>query len=76
MEIIRASELGEYYYCARSWWLRRVVGREPEGAERRAFGTISHVRHGRLVVFSQRLLWLGFALLIGGIGLVVWAGAW
>ncbi|WP_322513619.1 hypothetical protein [Chloroflexus sp.] len=73
MDIIRASELGEYYYCARAWWLRRVIGQEPEGAERRAFGTISHARHGRLVAASQRLLWIGLGLLVGGIGLVMWA---
>ncbi|WP_322513078.1 hypothetical protein [Chloroflexus sp.] len=73
MDIIRASELGEYYYCARAWWLRRVAGQETEGAERRAFGTMSHARHSRLVAASQRLLWIGLGLLIGGIGLVVWA---
>ncbi|WP_298816951.1 hypothetical protein [Chloroflexus sp.] len=73
MDIIRASELGEYAYCARAWWLRRVAGVEPDGAERRAAGTVSHARHGRLVVFSQRLLWIGVGLLAGGIGLVIWA---
>ena len=26
--IIRASELGEYTYCARAWWLRREQGVE------------------------------------------------
>lgn len=73
MEIIRASEIGEYYYCARSWWLRRVAGIEPDGAERRALGTIGHIRHGRLVNASQRLLWIGVVLLFGGAGLVWWA---
>ncbi|WP_322821872.1 hypothetical protein [Chloroflexus sp.] len=73
MDIIRASEIGEYYYCARSWWLRRVAGIEPDGAERRVLGTLGHVRHGRLVHASQRLLWIGCALLLGGAGLVWWA---
>lgn len=73
MDIIRASELGEYYYCARAWWLRRVAGQEPDGAERRAAGTISHARHGRLVAASQRLLWIGLGLFVGGVGLVIWA---
>ncbi|MEF3274023.1 MAG: hypothetical protein K6356_06405 [Chloroflexus sp.] len=73
MDIIRASELGEYAYCARAWWLRRVAGIEPEGAERRAFGIVSHTRHARLVTASQRLLWIGIGLLASGIGLVIWA---
>ncbi len=73
MDVIRASELGEYYYCARSWWLRRVVGLKPTGVERRELGTIAHIRHGWLVATSQRLLWIGLGLLIGGVGLLVWA---
>jgi CRISPR/Cas system-associated exonuclease Cas4 (RecB family) len=73
MDVIRASELGEYYYCARSWWLRRVVGLEPTGTEHRERGTASHIRHGWLVATSQRLLWIGLGLLIGGVGLLIWA---
>ena len=61
---IRASEIGEYVYCARSWWYRRACGLEPEGHERREFGTTLHRRHGQAVASSQFLLWLAAALLV------------
>lgn len=62
--LIRASEIGEYVYCARSWWLRRVAGLTPDGTERRERGTVLHRRHGRAVVASSALMWLGGALLL------------
>jgi CRISPR/Cas system-associated exonuclease Cas4 (RecB family) len=68
-ELIRASEIGEYVYCARSWWLRRVAGLEPAGRERREHGTALHRRHGQAVVASGALIWVGVALLL--VGLVV-----
>jgi hypothetical protein len=63
--MIRASEIGEYVYCARSWWLRRAAGLEPEGSERRERGVLLHKRHGRAVAASGALLWAGVLLLIG-----------
>ncbi len=65
--VIRASEVGEYVYCARSWWLRRVEGLEPEGQERRDHGTALHWQHGRAVLGSQLLLLCGLALLVAGV---------
>lgn len=62
--IIRASEIAEYVYCARSWWFRRVEGLEPEGHERRAFGAAMHRRHGRAVFGSRVLLWLAGVLVL------------
>lgn len=66
MSIIRASEIGEYVYCARAWWLRRVAGEEPEGQERRDLGTLRHQRHGRAVAISGLLIWLALGLLVIG----------
>ncbi|MFV9507013.1 MAG: hypothetical protein AB4911_20885 [Oscillochloridaceae bacterium umkhey_bin13] len=73
MPMIRASEVGEYVFCARAWWLRRVAGEEPAGAERRAQGTSLHARHGRSLRLGRAILWLGLALFVIGLGLVVWA---
>lgn len=65
--IIRASEVGEYVFCARAWWLRRVAGLSPAGAERRERGSTLHQRHGAAVAASSALLWLGLALALGAV---------
>ncbi len=71
LPIIRASEVGEYVYCARAWWLRRVVGLEPAGHERREYGTALHQRHGRAVAGSRTLMLLGVALALAALVLIV-----
>lgn len=69
MAMIRASEVGEYVYCARAWWLRRVAGEEPAGQERRELGTAMHEAHGRGVQFSGMALWAGLIAMVLGIAL-------
>jgi CRISPR/Cas system-associated exonuclease Cas4 (RecB family) len=59
-QFIRASEIGEYVYCQRAWWLHHSVGLEPAGRERRERGTAWHTQHGRQV-------WLSHLLLVGGL---------
>ncbi|NCC34009.1 MAG: hypothetical protein EOM24_18645 [Chloroflexia bacterium] len=71
MSVIRASEVGEFVFCARAWWLRRAAGQESAGHERRAAGIVRHAHHGRTVALSQGAWWLGIALLIGGVLLLV-----
>lgn len=70
---IRASEVGEFVYCARAWWLRRVAGEEPAGQARRDQGTLLHARHGRSVALSGRLLWVAGLLLLAAIALLILA---
>jgi len=67
--LIRASEVGEYVYCHRAWWLRVVEGRVPDRRERLQAGTARHRRHGTRVAASSLLLMggllaLGAALLL------------
>ncbi len=64
LELIRASEVGEYLYCARSWWLRRVIGLVPEGAAQRELGVRRHRQHGQAVAASGTLIVVGLALLV------------
>ncbi|MFQ6059505.1 MAG: hypothetical protein ACE5MB_11575 [Anaerolineae bacterium] len=75
--IIRASEVGQYVYCARAWWLGQVQGYSSEKGEEMRLGQEAHRAHGRMVVGYQRLervayILLFLALLIG-LGLL-WAG--
>jgi CRISPR/Cas system-associated exonuclease Cas4 (RecB family) len=74
LQIIRASEVGEYVYCARAWWLRRVAGLEPAGRERRELGVALHRRHGRAVAGSRALVLLGAGLALAAILLIVVSG--
>lgn len=71
LPVIRASEIGEYIYCARAWWLRRVAGLEPTGHERREYGSRLHRRHARSVVGSRLLLLLALALAGVALALIV-----
>jgi hypothetical protein len=71
LPIIRASEMGEYVYCARAWWLRRVEGLEPAGHERREYGIAQHHRHGRAVAGSRVLLLVGGLLAVAALVLIL-----
>jgi CRISPR/Cas system-associated exonuclease Cas4 (RecB family) len=52
-DIIRASEIGEYAYCARAWWLRRVQGVPSRNVAALRSGQQAHDRHGRSVAAYQ-----------------------
>lgn len=70
--LIRASEVGQYAYCARGWWLNVVQGR-PIEPTRLARGTEAHAQHGqrvRLAVWQARV---GLALLALAVVLLVLA---
>lgn len=69
--MIRASEIGEYVYCRRAWWLHQVVGEDPAGRERREHGITLHARHGRALHASQLLLVCGAGLAIIALVLLV-----
>jgi len=63
--------MGEYVYCARAWWLRRVAGLEPAGHERREYGTVLHHRHGRAVAGSRVLLVLGVLMAVAALAFIL-----
>jgi CRISPR/Cas system-associated exonuclease Cas4 (RecB family) len=50
---IRASELGEYVYCARAWWLRREQGIATRNTAALQAGQRAHDRHGHAVAAVQ-----------------------
>ncbi|MDP9313182.1 MAG: hypothetical protein M3R24_20245 [Chloroflexota bacterium] len=69
--LIRASELGEYVYCRRAWWLKHVLGAEPAGRSRRERGIALHARHGRRVWAANLLLLAGLLLAMLACALLV-----
>ena len=53
---VSASELGEYAYCRRAWWLRAVRGvTTAEQGQRFARGHGAHARHGATLRLARAL---------------------
>ncbi|MFZ0546828.1 MAG: hypothetical protein WAM60_15385 [Candidatus Promineifilaceae bacterium] len=59
--MIKASEIGEYVYCHRAWWLRRTYGYRSQNVQELQEGTTYHRQHGRQV--HQALLGRRLALI-------------
>ncbi len=62
---VRASEVGEYTFCARAWWLHHIRGLTPADDAPMRSGLTLHRQHGRrvqLTHLSQRLAWAFLAL--------------
>lgn len=60
-DIIRASDVGEYVYCHRAWWLGRVQGVVNANRAALEAGAARHRAHGtrvRRAVWMQRAAWL------------------
>lgn len=62
--IIRASEIAQYAFCARAWWLGRVKGYRSANISAMRRGTARHYVHGRAVVRYHRLQRLAVILLV------------
>ena len=71
--IVRASELSQYTFCARAWWLGRVKGYRSANLAAMEQGEARHRAHGSTVVGYHRLRWLALALLLlAAVLLVAW----
>ena len=78
--VIRASEVGQYLYCSRAWWLGSVLGLASANRAELAAGISAHRAHGRRVRAASGLtrlayLLLALALLAAAIGLWQLLGA-
>lgn len=72
--LIRASELAQYAFCARAWWLSRVMGYRSANVAAMRHGTARHGTHGRAVEGYHRLRRTALALLmLAAAAFVAWA---
>jgi len=65
--LTRASEVGQYGYCARAWWLGTVQGVRPGNVSGLQAGQAKHRRHGRQVVAYHRLRSVGYVLVVAAL---------
>jgi CRISPR/Cas system-associated exonuclease Cas4 (RecB family) len=63
MKIIKASEIGTYQFCNRAWWYH-LQGYEPENQAELAGGSEIHEKHSRVVVASNCLQVIAYAILL------------
>jgi len=62
--VIRASEIGQYTYCAHAWWLGSVQGLPSSRQQEMAAGEVAHRRHGWGVSTSLGLSRLAYLVLL------------
>ena len=67
--IIRASEIGQYDFCAKAWWLGSIEGVQPSNLHELQAGTIAHEAHGRRVQRAVRMQVAAFILV--GLGVLI-----
>lgn len=63
-DLVRASEIGEWAYCQRAWWLAHVERAPHESPQTLADGAATHAAHGADVRRAQRLQRAGLWLLL------------
>ncbi len=73
--LIRASEIGQYAFCARAWWLSQVQKQASSHAQEMAAGDQAHAIHGGWVHDAEQLRWMAgaffvLALIVAGILLI------
>jgi CRISPR/Cas system-associated exonuclease Cas4 (RecB family) len=64
--VIRASEIGEYLFCKRAWWLR-TQGIESENRKALDAGTAEHEDLARRVALSGCLRTVSFLLFLAAL---------
>jgi hypothetical protein len=71
---ISASELGEYAYCRRAWWLRAVRGVTTETRGNRfSAGHAAHRRHAWSLWWARAFGWLAALLLAAALAALLWS---
>jgi hypothetical protein len=68
--VIRASEIGQYDFCARAWWLNVVQGVPSENVRELQLGTQAHERHGQQVSRAGWMQQIAVVLVLAGVVLL------
>jgi len=69
--IIRASEIGQYDFCAKAWWLGSIEGVQPSNVRELQAGTRAHAEHGRQVQRAAQLQMVAIGLVVLGVIVLV-----
>lgn len=68
---INASEVAEYVYCQRAWWLRHVVEVDAAPTEAMDAGARYHAAHQSAVQQRSIAQWLAYLCVVLAVALVV-----
>ena len=69
-EVVSASEIASYAFCPEAWRLGSALGLKPNNEIVLARGEHFHEKTAAVEARSQAALWLGFALVVVGLGLL------
>ena len=65
--VFGASEIAEYVYCKRAWWLRRVQEIPISDSSNLQYGTSVHLNHNKRVKHALGLQYCGYLLVVIGV---------
>lgn len=68
---IRASEIGDYLYCRRAWWLKQARGVRPVRTRAMQAGEQYHQGHGRRVRRAALMRAAAYVLIFCVVAIVV-----
>lgn len=71
--VIRASEIGQYQYCARAWWLGSVLGVPSANTRELRRGETAHRQHGQTVWLARTTMIIAVTLVIAAIVVLILA---
>lgn len=70
---VTASQVGQYAFCARAWWLGSVENCEPVYLDRLDDGRVAHERHGWSVALARASSRLAVLLVVAAaLALAAW----
>lgn len=72
-DTINASEIAEYVFCNRAWWLSRVEGQDSQNWAEMSRGSAVHEVHSRLVRKAQNVKVLAYFLLAFAVGVIIFS---